>query len=152
MPFPCLTTEWYDLHQDLTLKIKSSLTSKRKSNPVVIVDMPFDMKIFCQGLQCKGTVSKMVKGVTYYKIKSYKELVGHNWHYRGINSSGDFCFVMLETVKYHLYRCRPLIQYVPDENGRPIQVTTPQGHALVFTLVRGDGIASDFGKDKENFT
>ena len=155
MLFPCLTTECYDLHQDLVLKIKSSLTSKRKSNPVVRVDMPFDMKIFCQGLKCKGTVSKTVKGVTYYKIRSYKELdelLGHNWHYRGINSSGDFCFVMLETVEYHLYRRRPLIQYVPDENGRPIQATTPQGHALVFTFVRGDGVASDFGKNKEIFT
>ena len=94
--------------------------------------MPFDVKIFCQGLQCKGTVSKTVKGVTYYKIISYKELdelLGHNWHYRGINSSGDFCLVMLETVEYHLYRRRPLIQYVPDENGRPIQAITPQGHA-----------------------
>lgn len=113
MPFPCLTTECYGLHQDLALKIKSSLTSKRKSNPIVRVDMPFDLKIFCQGLQCKGTVSKTVKGITYYKIRSYKELdelLGHNWHYRGINSSGDFCFVMLETVEYHLYRRRPLIQ------------------------------------------
>lgn len=34
MPFPCLATECYDLHQDLTLKIKASLTSNRKSNPV----------------------------------------------------------------------------------------------------------------------
>ena len=64
VPFPCLTTECYDLHQDLALKINSSLTSKRKSDPVVRVDMPFDMKIFCQGLQCEGTVNKIV-GVTY---------------------------------------------------------------------------------------
>ena len=86
MPFPCLTTECYDLHQYLALKIKSSLTSKRKSNPVVRVDVPFDVKIIYQGLQCKGTVSKTVKGVTYYKISSYKELLellSHNWHYRG---------------------------------------------------------------------
>ena len=57
-PSPCLTTECYDLHQDLALKIKSSLTSKRKSNPMVRVDMPFDKKMFCQGLQCKRTESK----------------------------------------------------------------------------------------------
>ena len=107
MPSPCLTTECYDLHQDLALKIKSSLTSKRKSNPVVRVEMPFDKNMFCHGLQCKGTVKKTVKGVDYYKICSYKdldELLGHNWHYRGINCSGDFCYIVLETVEYHLYR------------------------------------------------
>ena len=83
MPSPCLTTECYDLHQDLALKIKSSLTSKRKSNPIVRVDIPFDKKMFCQGLQCKGTESRTVRGVTYYKISNYKdldELLGHNWH------------------------------------------------------------------------
>ena len=150
MPSPCLTDECYDLHQDLALKIKSSLTSKRKSNPLVRVDMPFDKQTFCQGLQCKGTESRTVKGDTYYKISTYKdldELLGHNWHYRGINSAGDFCYVMLETVEYHLYRRKPLIHYVPDENGRPLQAKTPQGHALVFTFVRGDGVASEFGKN-----
>ena len=156
MPSPCLANdECYDLHQDLALKIKSSLTSKRKSNPVVRVDMQFDKQTFCQGLQCKGTETRTVKGNTYYKINTYKdldELLGHNWHYRGINSAGDFCYVMLDTIEYHLYRRNPLIHYVPDENGRPIQVKTPQGHALVFTFVMGDGVASDFGKSGDIFT
>ena len=54
IPFPCLTTECYDLHQDLALKIKASLTSKRKSNPVARVDMPFDMKYFAKDYSAKG--------------------------------------------------------------------------------------------------
>ena len=155
MPSPCLTTECYDLHHDLALKIKTSLTSKRKSNPVVRIDMPFDKKMFCQGLQCKGTESRTVRGITYYKIRAYKdldELLGHSWHYRGINSAGDFCYVVLDTVEYHLNRRKPLIQYVPDENGKPVLSKAPQGHALIFSFVRGDGIASDFGKNQDIFT
>ena len=73
MSSPRLTTECYDLHHDLALKIKSSLTSKRKSNAIVRVDMPFDKKIFCQGLQCKVTESRTVRGVTYYRIDTKVE-------------------------------------------------------------------------------
>ena len=156
MPSPCsITNESYDLHQDLAMKIKSTLTGKRKSNPIVRVDMTFDKQTFCKGLQCKGTVSRTVKGIVYYKISSYKELdelLGHNWHYRGINGAGDFCYVILNTVEYHLYQRKPLIQYVPDEGGKPLQTKTPQGYALVFTFVRGDGIAADFGKNEDIFT
>ena len=91
--------------------------------------MQFDKKTLYQGFQCKRTESRTVKGVTYYKISTYKdldELLGHNWHYRGINSAGDFCYVMLGTVEYHLYTCNLLIQYVPDDNGKPLQAKTPQ--------------------------
>ena len=133
------------------MKIKSSLTSKRKLNPKVRVDMPFDEKMFCQRLQCKRTESRTVREVTYYTISTYKdldELLGHNWHYREINSAGDFCYVVLETVKYHLYRCKPLIQYVLCENGKPVQAKTPQGHALIFSF---DGVASAFGKNEDIF-
>ena len=69
MPSPCsVSTETYDLHQDLVMRIKSTLTGKQKSNHVVRVDMimvTFDKQTFCQGLQCKGTVYRTVKGVAY---------------------------------------------------------------------------------------
>ena len=74
--------------------------------------MQFDKNMFCQGLQCRGIESRTVRGITYYKISTYKdldELLGHNWHYRGINSAGDFCHVVLDTVEYHLCRCKLLI-------------------------------------------
>ena len=112
MPSPCsITNESYDLHQDLAMKIKSTLTGKRKLNPIVRVDMTIDKQTFCQGLQCKGTVSRTVKGVVYYKISSYKELdelLGHNWHYSGTNGAGDFCYIILNTVEYHLYQRKPV--------------------------------------------
>ena len=107
------------------------------------IDMPFDKKVFCQGLQHKGTESRIVRGITYYKICTYKdldELLGHSWHYWGINSADDFCYVVLDTVEYHLNRRKPLIQYVPDENGKPVLSKAPQGHALIFSFVRGEHI------------
>ena len=79
-------------------------------------------------------------------------MLGHNWHYRGSNSAGDFCFVIRETVEFYLCRKRPLIQYIPNGNQNPTRVSTPQGYALVFKYVRGDGTPSQFGKLDDVFT
>ena len=113
------------------------------------IDMPFDKKVFCQGLQRKGTESRIVRGITYYKICTYKdldELLGHSWHYRGINLADDFCYVVQDTVEYHLNRRKPLIQYVQDENGKPVLSKAPQGHALIFSFVRGEHIFFFIGR------
>ena len=48
----CVTSEIYDLHQDLAGRILSALSGKRKANPVINVVMPFDQppKTFIEGL------------------------------------------------------------------------------------------------------
>ena len=100
---PCLTSEEHGFHQDLALKIKSLLVGHRKSNPVSRIEMTFDKVTFDEGLRTKGHASKSVRGTQHYKISSYNDLdglLGHNWHYRGLNDVGDFCYVVLETVEY----------------------------------------------------
>ena len=72
IPSPCLTSEGYDLHQDLALRIKPALTGKRKCNPVVRIDMPFGSDVFCQGLQLKRILSRVVKGL--YKLLQDKQI------------------------------------------------------------------------------
>lgn len=55
---------------------------------------------------------------------------------------------VISALFYGFYLChkRPLIQYVPNGNQNPTRVSTPQGYALVFKYVRGDGTPSQFGK------
>jgi len=123
----------YDFNQHLAIKIKSSLTSQRKVNPSTRLELMFDKDVFEEGLKLKGVVKTKSHGIDHYTINSYSDLdseLGHNWHYRGSNSAGDFCYVIQETVEFYLYRKRPLVQYIPDGNQNPLKVSTPQGYYM----------------------
>ena len=151
---PCMTLEEYDFYQELAMRIKSTLLAKRKANPVTRIDMPFDRAAFEGGLKSHGQVKQYSRGTHRYKIAHYsdiEDLLGKNWHYRGVNSAGDFCYAILETVEFYLYHRRPLIHYIANEHGKPIQTSTPRGYMLVFKFVRGDGTKSEFGRNREIF-
>jgi len=63
----------------------------------------------------KGKFKRLVRRVEHYTIDAYSDLdslLGCNWHYRGLNSAGDFCYVMCGTVEFYVYRKRPLVFYV----------------------------------------
>lgn len=150
---PCILSEKYDFYQDLALRIKSNLKASRKSNPCVKILMPFDESTFHEGLVAKGYIHmhSTNRRNTRYRIAHYSdlnELLGEGWHFRGINAIGDYCFVVPNTTEYYLCRCRPLVLYVPSSNGSPVQICSPQGFMLHFTFIRGDGISTDFGKNK----
>ena len=111
METSCVTSEIYDLHQDLAGRILSALSGKRKANPVINLVMPFDQKTFDEGLGFKG-FSEIINSVRYYRIREYyelNELLGTKWHYRGLNSAGDYSYLICSTVKYNLYRRSPTI-------------------------------------------
>ena len=139
--------EDYSFNEDLALKIKSSLTSQRKVNPMVRIEMMYDRGTFDKGPRMKGRFKQRNRGVEHYTIDNYNELdsvLGSNWHYRGLNSAGDFCYVMLRTVDFYLYCKRPLIHYIEKDN-KPVKICVPQGYVLVFQYVCGDGPSSQFG-------
>jgi hypothetical protein len=51
---------------------------------------------------------------------------------RGVmNTSGDFSFVVMETVRFHMYTPRPILEYTPKYTEQETQVA--------FTFVRRDG-------------
>ncbi len=135
--------EDHDFNEDLALKIKASLSTQRKSNPAVCT--------FDKGLKMKGKFKRQIRVVEHYTIDVYSDLdslLGSNWHYRGLNSAGDFCYVMFN---FYLYHKRPLIHYIEKEN-KPVKVCVPQGYTLVFQYVRGDGPPSQFGNVDNIFT
>ena len=95
--------ERYTLYHDLSNKIKTSLNGCRKDSPVVCIKMPFDKNEYANGLQTCGRKKRVVRGIDHFTITKYQDLdklLGKNWHYRGINVNGDFCFVMLNTVEF----------------------------------------------------
>ena len=72
----------FSLHQELAIKIKSSLISTRKGSPEVKIEMCFDKPLFDQGLKTRGTLKRMCRGIAYYTISSYSDLndlLGDKW-------------------------------------------------------------------------
>ena len=140
--------EKYDFNRELAFKLKSSLVSQRRSNPLVKIEMSFDKRAFDEGLKILGQLKHYNRGIDHYTICSYSDLdslFGKNWHYRGLNKQGDFCYVICKTVDFYLYKKRPLVEYI-DQGGVPTKVSLPRGFTLVFKFVRGDGTAAQFGK------
>ena len=146
--------EKFNFNTELLFKLKSSLVSQRRSNPAVKIEMTFDKRVFDEGLKIMGYLKNRKRGIDHYAIHNFSDVdsvFGRNWHYRGLNESGDFCYVICETVDFYLYKKRPMIQYI-NQQGMPTKVSVPRGYNLVFKFVRGDGTASQFGKLSDIFT
>lgn len=150
--------ERYTLYYDLSNKIKTSLNGHRKDSPVVCIKMPFDKNEYASGLQICGSKKRVVRGVDHFTITKYQDLdklLGKNWHFRGINVNGDFCFVILSTVEFYIYRRRNLKEYIPLLSGSG-KVTVKekcrkQGYMLSFSFVKDNGTCEKFGLDKKIF-
>lgn len=143
--------ERFTLYNELATRIKQALNSSRKESPVIRIDMAFDKIEFDGGLRLCGTEKRCVRGVKRYRITKYQDLnhlLGINWHYRGLNHNGDFCYVLLDTVEFYLYRRRPLKEYEP----KTLALTCRNiGHMLVFCFVKGNGVPAQFGTNKDIF-
>ena len=111
-PWPSVSEE-FCLYKELALRVKSSLVSQKRSNPAVIIEMSFDKDVY-EGLSAAGYVKCTKKGIKHCTIRIYNDLnglLGAHWHYRGLNSGGDFCYVIKDTIDFYLYKRRPLILY-----------------------------------------
>ena len=143
----------FSLYSELGNSIKRALVSGRKESPHVRIEMPFDKLQFTGGLKASSTLLRIYRGIERYKITSYKDLdplLGPNWHVRGINPNGDFCYVILDTLEFYLHKRKPLKEYLPS-SGSPVVSERELGYALVFAFVRDDGTPATFGKDKSIF-
>ena len=147
---PTLTSSLgFSLYDRLASKIKNSLRSSRKSNPVVRIDMDFDYEIYNRDMKTLGQLKEMKGGDEVYSIVHYGDLdtvLGPKWFIRGLNDAGDFCYTILNTVRFYLRKKLPLIDYQPQEDGKIRKMVYSQGYSLVFTFVRGDGVSSDYMK------
>ena len=143
----------YDLHKELTVKIKRVLSCNRTASPNIKVRMPFDILLFNGGLKLAAVPSRRSCGIQYYKINHYKDLyplLGINWHVRGINNNGDYGYAIKETVEFCIRKSRKLIEYMPRDD-LVVKVCTDTGYTLVFTFTCGFGNKETFGKDQTIF-
>lgn len=143
----------FALYYELSIRIKTALNSSRKASPNVRIDLPFDKIEFNGGLRAYGVKKHFLRGIQHYTIEKYQdlnELLGVDWHCRGTNVNGDFCYAILNTIDYYLYHRRPLKEFVPSVEGHK-EISRYTGDMLVFSFVRGDGTPAQFGKDKSIF-
>ena len=148
----------YSLYNELRIKIKQALVCHRgKMSPTVTIDMGFDYLLFKGGLQAVGVAKQSTYGnITRYKLTSYKDLdplLGHHWHYRGANKNGDYAFVILSSVEYHIHKRRKISEYHPptDTRSMPVLHTEDSGYALKFHFTCGYGNRLTFGMDRNIF-
>ena len=125
---------------NLLCAIKKQLKPSRE-DPTIRIQLPFEEED-CEFLIQKGT---KCKNSNQFKMNSYSELdgvLGEDWHYRVVNTRGDFSFIVLETVRFHVYRPKPILEYVPklkDSKLQYIPAYTHQQTQLVFSFVRREG-------------
>lgn len=117
--------------------------------------MPFDLLIFNGGLKLAAIPSKKSGGIQYYAINNYKDLypwLGANWHVRGINTNGDYGYVIKETVEFCIRKSRKLTEYVYSPGDDAIlKSSIDTGYMLTFSFVCGFGNKETFGKDRSIF-
>ena len=119
--------------------------------------MGFDYLLVRGDLQVAGVAKETVRGIRQYTLEGYHDLdhlLGENWHYRGINSWGDYAFIILDTIKYYISKWRSITVYSPPE--QPSDDSTPHkvdaGYSQKFSLVHGYGSRSTFGRDTSIFS
>ena len=144
----------FSLYHELGTRIKSALNSSRKDSPVVRIDIPFDRIEYDGGLIRFAIKKRCIRGIQRYSIAKYQDLnalFGTNWHYKGINVNGDFCYAILNTIEFYLYQRRRMKEYIPTAEFRAKEVHRDPGDMLIFCFVKGDGTPDQFGKDKSIF-
>ena len=106
--------------------------------------MSFD-KLQFDGIRKLGTLKREERGVKKYTIRHYSDLdslLGSKWFIRGINENGEFCCVVLDTVRFYFSERLPLVDYQPTENGSGLKKLYFRGCSLVFSFVPVDRLGS----------
>ena len=84
--------------------------------------------------------------------KDLNELLGEQWHLRVANANGDYSYAMLQTIQFHAFYPKPLLDFTPslsctqDDPELSLQLTpfyTEQQLELCFNFVRIDSNRRD---------
>ena len=43
------------------------------------------------------------------------DLLGRNWHFRGLNANGYYGYAVLDTIDFCIRKCRALTEYIPPQ-------------------------------------
>ena len=118
-----------------------ALNSSSRSDPDIRIELSFDYFLFCGGLKQAGYLIKVSRGNEIFGIESYSALaplLGDYWYVRVLNRQQDFCYAMLDTVQFYMYRRDSIVT-----NFEPLR-QLEGSHVLVFKFVRGDGVQRQY--------
>lgn len=122
------------------------------ASPKIKIAMLFDILMFNGSLKLAGTPSRQAAGTQYYKKnQDLNAYLGPNWHFRGINSNGDYEYVLKETFDFCIRERRPFKEFMPSLASAPTCTTTNTGHSLCINFTCEHDNASTFGKDNNIF-
>ena len=134
----------FSLYNELSYQIKLALDSKRRKEPDVKIEIPFDDVLFNGGLRLQGFSKGFSYGHEVFSIRNFSDVdlsLGVGWWYRCLNKHLNFCYVNKETVRYYLHDRVSVQQYNPDKG--EIEGLSG-GCSLVFKFVRMDGVAREW--------
>lgn len=134
----------FEHHRELAYQIKLALNSGHGRDPSVRLEVPFDKLLFEGGLAQCGKLVARSRGHEVFAIDSLSRLeplLGSNWHIRGLNDRLDFCYVNVDTVRYHLHQRQSVQSFSPEG-----VETTHGGYVLIFKFVRMDGVKQQWDK------
>ena len=149
--FQCPTFERFCLLKELGYRIKSLLISNRKGDPNCRTIMPFDQVSFDSLVLC-GSLATSVnshckrKIYTLANLSKLDDLLGERWHIRGLNTAGDFCYIIHNSVRFYLKNSKGKIDYQLCSDGTLVKKYFGKGYYLVFSFVRGDGVSSQWNE------
>lgn len=140
--------EHYCLFKDLGIKIKRALSCKRNTSPKARIVMSFDILLFNRGLLPIAVPSRKVGGIQHYiyTIRNFSDLnslLDCNWHFRGLNSNGDYGCVILKSVEFYIQKSRTILEYIPcqpatsgDSTSGPLteSISTDTSYTLTFSF------------------
>lgn len=127
--------------RELACSIKKKLIPSRHQDPAVRIQIPCHKSSFDTLKEGGVSISN-----NRFKISSYdslKGMLGEQWHFWICNSNGDFSYVILDTVRFHLVRGRSILDFNVKKNPDGSLEFDPayieQNNYIVFQFVRGDG-------------
>ena len=110
-------------------EIKRKLSSGRKDDPEIRIEIPIDVDVFNESLgSCTSFTPRRGK---------------LNLNERIINEQGDFAYVVPKTVRFWLTKRKPIIEFKLMGN-KNIKTEIDDGYQVVFTFVRGDGNSNGY--------
>ena len=106
MPFRGPLQSQCSVFEELVFRIKVLLTSSRKGYPNCRIIMSFDQVSFdAPAMRCFPVSRNAKCKRQVYKVQDFLKLndfLGDRWHIRGLNSAGDFCYVMHDAMKLYM--------------------------------------------------
>lgn len=102
---------------ELACTIKKKVLPSRSEDPEVRIQLPCDLSSF-QLIRDRGILVSGTQDSGKYSIGSHQDLediLGKHWHYRISHPIGDFSYVILQTLTFHLCKSRPILEYEAEQ-------------------------------------